>query len=770
MKALNESFSAEEVQQIKDILVNNHLVVKEGDNLVYEQNYFYDYELSPETAYEILQSNEPQEALHEFVFGDGSYMDWYDDILMSLAERVAETAQEQGLDWDAGDIRDELPEIVDVRVADLDKMYKASIPCRLVLNTGDANTDFADNPCYNDVGKEGYTMPDTASLKWLCEQIGVDVNKINNIIATGAVEDTSSLNNVEKSVVEEIANTTTYLNAVVFLIRVPFENLLNLKEQKKIVLPANVVCGLYDMWNGAGGPLEIVIPRTLTVPANIVWEFVPDVSTSSEYSAQEIYGLGPENYTPVRLATTEGVAQINKEKLQESGSVTPYFDKYVELLGDMLDVRQELDDLTSFLSDDEVYDMAVMNEFYESDIERDHSDPRFYTNHLLDLVDEGMLDAYDVVNAIIRYMSEDELRRYMEIYELTDLVDNEEDKDYDYLYGEDEPMDENKSMKLEDVEDSVTYETLDHDERDIFLWSVNTRALQPKLNAIISNLRKKYNKNVYDEEKAIKAWEYLVLDTIKLYNNTFKEDPIRLSAAQRRRVAQMLLDRYEKDVMEQEDITEQEDSMKWTDAYDQFEKIIDKYFPNEDKIIELVDKLYAKHKGEEAWDIAYQKWNDVDASAENITEALSNINSSTSIEDFRDYVANSRDVAKLYKDIKQTPALKSYTDMLSISDSMYALGEEIAQDMLEAAQAILSGKRVVFGQHVDFHPAYLSSLDLSENGLQKDALYALWGLDGEQYAELDEEDLEEFRGLILEDIDKAIEGGAKTVKDLNSMY
>lgn len=607
MKALKESFSAEEVQQIKVILVNNGLVEKEGDNLVYEENYFYDYDLEPETAYKILQSNNPQEALGDFIFGDASYMDWYDDILMWLAKEVATAAQKQDLDWDAQDIRDELPEIVDVRIADLDKVYKASIPCRLVLNTGDANTDFADNPNYSDIGKEGYTMPDTASLKWLCEQIGVDVNKINNIIATGAVEDTSSLNKVEKSIVEEIANTTTYLNAVVFLISVPLENLLDLKEQKTIALPANVVCGLYDMWNGAGGPLEIVIPRTLTVPANIVWELVPDISTSGQYSAQEVYGLTPRNYTPVQLATTESVAQINKEKLQESNSVTPYFDKYVELLDDMvLDVRYELDSLTSFLSDDEVYDMAVMNEFYESDIEKDYSDPRFYTNYLLDLVDEGALNAYDVVNATIRYMSEDELQRYMEIYELTDFMDNEED----------EPMDENKkenkSMKMEDVENSVSYETLDHDERGIFLWSVNTIALQPKLNAIISNLRKKYNKGTYDKEKATKAWEYLVLDTIKLYNSTFKEDPIRLSAAQRRRVAQVLRDRYEEDVMEQEDIVEQENSMKWQDAYEQFEKIVDKYYPKEDKIIELVDKLYAKHKGEKAWDIAYQKWSDVD--------------------------------------------------------------------------------------------------------------------------------------------------------------
>lgn len=763
MKALNESFSAEEIQQIKDILVNSHFVEKKGANLVYEEDYFSNYDLEPEVAYEILQSHDPRQAFNDFIFDNVYYMDWYDDILMYLAQYVVEAAQKENLDWNVEDIRDELPEIVDVVIADMDTVYKASIPCRLVLNTGDANTDFSDNPCYNDIGKEGYTMPDTASLKWLCEQIGVDVNKINNIIATGAVEDTSSLNNVETSIVEEITNTSTYLNATVFLISVPFENLLDLKEQKTIVLPANVVCGLYDMWNGAGGPLEIVIPHTLTVPVDVVWEFVPDVSTSGEYSAQEIYGLTPRNYTPVKFATTESVAQINKEKLQESNSVTPYFDKYVELLGDVLDVRQELDDLTLFLSDDDVYDMAVMNGFYESDIKDTDGGipPRFYTNYLLDLVDEEVLNAYDVVNAIIKYMSEDELQRYMEIYELTDLMDNEED----------EPMDENKSMKMEDVDNSVSYETLDHAEVEIFLWSVNTIDLQPKLNAIISNLRKKYNKGTYDKEKAIKAWEYLVLDAINLYNKEFEEEPIHLSVAQRRRVAQVLRDRYEEDVMEQEDIMEQENSMKWQDAYEQFEKIIDKYFPDENKIIELVDKLYAKHKGEEAWDIAYKKWNDVDVfeSAENLTEALSGINSSTSLQEFRDYVANGRDVAKLYKDIKQTPALKSYADMLSISDSMYATGEEIAQYMLEAAQAILSGSRIVFGENVVFRPTYLISLDLSGHGLQKDALYARWGINDE-YAELDENDLEEFRALILEDIDKAIESGAQTVGDLNSMY
>lgn len=46
----------------------------------------------------------------------------------------------------------------------------------------------------------------------------------------------------------------------------------------------------------------------------------------------------------------------------------------------------------------------------------------------------------------------------------------------------------------------------------------------------------------------------------------------------------------------------------WTDVYKQFEAIVTKYFPNSTKINAEVDKMYAQHKGNADWDLAYKRW------------------------------------------------------------------------------------------------------------------------------------------------------------------
>ena len=55
-------------------------------------------------------------------------------------------------------------------------------------------------------------------------------------------------------------------------------------------------------------------------------------------------------------------------------------------------------------------------------------------------------------------------------------------------------------------------------------------------------------------------------------------------------------------------ISETAEYSSWTDVYDKFNAIVDKYFPDEAKIEAEVDNLYSKHKGDEIWDLAYSRW------------------------------------------------------------------------------------------------------------------------------------------------------------------
>ena len=54
---------------------------------------------------------------------------------------------------------------------------------------------------------------------------------------------------------------------------------------------------------------------------------------------------------------------------------------------------------------------------------------REYSKKLLDLVEEGMLDRDAVICAMINYLSEDDVKRMMEVNEF--IVEDEEEE-YDY--------------------------------------------------------------------------------------------------------------------------------------------------------------------------------------------------------------------------------------------------------------------------------------------------------------------------------------------------
>ena len=57
-----------------------------------------------------------------------------------------------------------------------------------------------------------------------------------------------------------------------------------------------------------------------------------------------------------------------------------------------------------------------------------YSKSRKYTNTLLDMVDEGLLDKDTVIMACVKYMSEDEVKDMMACNEFVDIDDEDEDE------------------------------------------------------------------------------------------------------------------------------------------------------------------------------------------------------------------------------------------------------------------------------------------------------------------------------------------------------
>ena len=52
---------------------------------------------------------------------------------------------------------------------------------------------------------------------------------------------------------------------------------------------------------------------------------------------------------------------------------------------------------------------------------------RFYTNMLLEMIDDGILDRDDVITACVKYMSEDEVKDMMQCNEFIEPEEDEPD-------------------------------------------------------------------------------------------------------------------------------------------------------------------------------------------------------------------------------------------------------------------------------------------------------------------------------------------------------
>lgn len=98
--------------------------------------------------------------------------------------------------------------------------------------------------------------------------------------------------------------------------------------------------------------------------------------------------------------------------------------------------------------------------------------------------------------------------------------------------------------------------------RELQLYIVNDGELyKGKAKAIIANLKKKYEKGTYDEEKAIKGWGYLAEDGAKKYHKEFGSGgswSALFPKAVRNEVAKELEAYYKEEVMETEETKKEE--------------------------------------------------------------------------------------------------------------------------------------------------------------------------------------------------------------------
>lgn len=287
--AFHYAVEAEGIPETSEIYTSNDDVMDDAD------------------AIQILESSDMQEALFEKMEA------WYGESrineLAEVESRIEHAitsengAFPEGLtDKQEGQLRDLIFENIHVDFP-LDRYLKQQFCVNIMLDTGDGNYDFVLNDVYPHYdGTQGEKIDDKASIVWLSRQQGYKKSELAAALDKG---DMKGPQGFLESLRVELANCTTHMNALTFLVKMSLSELMTLnrlinesekaaKEQSKtncgyIVIDKAASAGLYDCWNGAGGTLDIQLDKDVKIPVKYIRSALPDGGDG--YSVEEVYGI-----------------------------------------------------------------------------------------------------------------------------------------------------------------------------------------------------------------------------------------------------------------------------------------------------------------------------------------------------------------------------------------------------------------------------------------------------------------------------------------------
>lgn len=249
-------------------------------------------------------------------------------------------------DW----LSNNLYDYVDIH-PDYNHFEEQGIKTILLLDTGDANYDFTLNPSYANNYK---IEDDKASIVWLVEQQGHSKDELIK-----ALEDEKSDNKFMQSVMEECYNTSSSMNALVFLGKLTLGQLLDVDNNSSVVVNKSAMCGLVDTWAGGGSLLGIELEKDVVVPSNIVYYFGADGSNGG-YSIDSIYGLVGSVWKDVFTikSTSSDVKESLTEKMWQKkvpNDLAKRFHAVLDLEDDdsLIEVKQVVDDICDWLEQED---------------------------------------------------------------------------------------------------------------------------------------------------------------------------------------------------------------------------------------------------------------------------------------------------------------------------------------------------------------------------------------------------------------------------------
>lgn len=290
----------------------------------------YRDEMDDKTAISILQSEDPMGTFWE------QLEEWYMDYRLTLEDDL-ERAVRTRLTASDGPYPEGLSNEDDDRLRDMlvDLVYynppaghflKQSFYVNIMVDTGDGNYDYTLNsayPCWYGSYKDA--IDPKAGIAWLAKSQGYTRGRLKRALQQGDMADPHGFLD---SMRVELANLSTAMSTVTFLVELTLEQLIELNRLIKlqdrygvhydnrknpycgyIVIGKNTETGLFDPWNGGGSLFEIQLEKDVKLPVKYIRSALPDGGDG--YSVGSVYGMCRSAWTnggvktihaPVKLA------------------------------------------------------------------------------------------------------------------------------------------------------------------------------------------------------------------------------------------------------------------------------------------------------------------------------------------------------------------------------------------------------------------------------------------------------------------------------------
>lgn len=275
----------------------------------------YNDNLGQDTILSYLEQKDPMEAFYEDVnemygeYNSWIFSDVYNDIENDMTEEEVRFMEEN-----EEACKDVVYENLDVNFP-YDDFLDEKICCDIVIDNGDANTDFnahTISPCYEaDFTKNRSNLSRESGMMLIAKLQDYRIKDFRKIFNAcryadtyGKTEKMKDLNRKYPfitSCYREIKESTGPLTAFVLCVKTTLREVLAWNTEKTdLQISKNIeACGLYDYWNGAGSNLEIHLEKDIVIPKEKIFRFVPDFYWGN-YSIEECYGMTSETWTTMQ--------------------------------------------------------------------------------------------------------------------------------------------------------------------------------------------------------------------------------------------------------------------------------------------------------------------------------------------------------------------------------------------------------------------------------------------------------------------------------------